>query len=347
MKYVPAAGLLLASLASAAVDAAHAQQAPVLPPVTVYGPKPQTGQQAPSGGAPKTAAHKRNRRTAHRPVPPAPSPAQAGAEGTPGVHNAATNPQYKSDTVNLGPLGNRPLLDTPASLTVIPQDLIDNLQTKTVNDTLRFLPSVQIRNQQGFEVSRPQSRGFQGSVVQTTRLDGLSVVGTTAIPAENLSSIQVLNGLAGSLYGPAPPAGVFNYTLKRPTDVAFATYTAEFRFERGGRRAHRRGRAHARRHGRLSLQRGSRPGRELRSGEQRQSHAGERRARFPYRRPHRHRNQFQSLLDQHHGPAGQLRLFQRRKHDTAEGRRPDQGRLWAAGRRHGPHHRYRPRQAQA
>ena len=84
MKYVPVAGFLLASLASAAVDAAHAQQAPVLPPVTVYGPKPQTGQQAPSGGAPKTAAHKRNRRTAHRPVPPAPSPAQAGAAGDAG-----------------------------------------------------------------------------------------------------------------------------------------------------------------------------------------------------------------------------------------------------------------------
>jgi iron complex outermembrane receptor protein len=99
---------------------------------------------------------------------------------------------------------------------------------KTVNDTLRYLPSVEIRNQQGFEVSRPQSRGFQGSVVQATRLDGLNIIGTTAIPAENLSSIQVLNGLAGSLYGPATPAGVFNYTLKRPTDTPFASYTQYF-----------------------------------------------------------------------------------------------------------------------
>ena len=38
----------------------------------------------------------------------------------------------------------------------------------------------------------------------------------------------MLNGLAGSLYGPATPAGVFNYTLKRPTDVPFATYTQGF-----------------------------------------------------------------------------------------------------------------------
>ena len=225
MKYAAATGLLLASLACEAVDVTYAQQAP-LPPVTIYGPKPLTGQQAQSA-AQKNNAPKRKKRTARQPVPP---PAQAGtsATSTSGVHNAATNPQYNTETVGLGPLGNRKLLDTPFSVTAIPQDLIENLQAKTVNDTLRYLPSVEIRNQQGFEVSRPQSRGFQGSVVQATRLDGLNIIGTTAIPTENLSGIQVLNGLAGSLYGPATPAGVFNYTLKRPTDVPFVTYTQGF-----------------------------------------------------------------------------------------------------------------------
>jgi iron complex outermembrane receptor protein len=224
MKYAAATGFLLAYLAS---HVAYAQQAP-LPPVTIYSPKPLTGEQVQSA-AEKNNAPKRKKRTARRQVPPPPpgGPAQSAAS-TSGVHNAATNPQYNTETVSLGPLGNRKLLDTPFSVTAIPQDLIENLQLKTVNDALRFLPSVEIRNQQGYEVSRPQSRGFQGSVVQATRLDGLNIIGTTAIPAENLSSIQVLNGLAGSLYGPATPAGVFNYTLKRPTDAPFATYTQGF-----------------------------------------------------------------------------------------------------------------------
>ena len=226
MKYVAAAGLLLASLASETFDVALAQEAP-LPPVTIYGPKPRTAQQAQPADQ-KSNTPKRKKRTARRPVPQPPARADAGATSTSGVHNAATNPQYDAKTVSLGPLGNRKLLDTPFSVNVIPQDLIENLQLKTVNDTLRYLPSVEIRNQQGFEVSRPQSRGFQGSVVQATRLDGLNIIGTTAIPAEYLSGIQVLNGLAGSLYGPATPAGVFNYTLKRPTDVPFATYTQSF-----------------------------------------------------------------------------------------------------------------------
>jgi iron complex outermembrane recepter protein len=139
----------------------------------------------------------------------------------------AVTPTYNTPTANLGPLGTQSILNTPTSVTVVPEELIDNQQVHTVNDVLHFLPSVEIRDQQGFEVSRPQSRGFQGSIVQNTRLDGLNVIGTTAVPAENLAGIQVLNGLAGSLYGPETPAGVFNYVLKRPTD------TPLFRFSEG------------------------------------------------------------------------------------------------------------------
>lgn len=133
-----------------------------------------------------------------------------------GAYAAAAD--YAATTADLGPLGVRSIQDTPQSISVVPEDLMVNQQARTVNDTLRYLPSVEVRDQQGLEVSRPQSRGFQGSIVQNTRLDGLNIIGTTAIPAENLSGIQVLNGMAGSLYGPESPAGVFNYMLKRPTD---------------------------------------------------------------------------------------------------------------------------------
>ena len=57
----------------------------------------------------------------------------------------------------------------------MPEDLLVNQQAATVNDALRYLPSVEVRDQQGYEVSRPQSRGFQGGIVQNTRLDGLNI----------------------------------------------------------------------------------------------------------------------------------------------------------------------------
>jgi iron complex outermembrane receptor protein len=140
----------------------------------------------------------------------------------------AADSQYHTDNANLGPLGSQPILNVPTSVTVVPEDLMVNQQAQTVNDTLRYLPSVEIRDQQGYEVSRPQSRGFQGGIAQNTRLDGLNIIGTTAIPTENLSGIQVLNGLAGSLYGPETAAGVFNYILKRPTDTPLQRFIEGF-----------------------------------------------------------------------------------------------------------------------
>jgi iron complex outermembrane receptor protein len=151
---------------------------------------------------------------------------QINTSGPKGAY--ASKPQYKPATVAIGPLGQQPIKDTPHSIDVIPEDLLVNQQVKTVNDALRYLPSVEVRNQQGVEVSRPQSRGFQGSVVQNTRLDGLNIIGTTAIPAENLSAIEVLNGPGGALYGPETPAGVFNYITKKPTDEPIFRYIESF-----------------------------------------------------------------------------------------------------------------------
>lgn len=226
MKCGAVAGVLLAGLACDCVQVAQAQQGP-LPAVTVEPPKPGSDRQQDQQPARQNGAiHKRKKsasrstRTAVTAVSVEPALAGSGS-----VHNAATSPSYDVRTVSVGPLGDRNVLNTPFSITAVSQDFMENLQLKTVNDTLRYLPDVEIRNQQGFEVSRPQSRGFQSTIVQNTRLDGLNVIGTTAIPAENLSGIQVLNGLAGSLYGPATPAGVFNYVLKRPTDTPYASYT--------------------------------------------------------------------------------------------------------------------------
>lgn len=152
-------------------------------------------------------------------VPPAGQlPVISVNAAAPGVGYATLPDYYRAGAAGVIPFRNEKIADAPASVTVIPEDLLVDQQASSVNEALRNLPSVIIRDQQGYEVSRPQARGFQGSIVQNTRLDGLAVIGTTAIPAENLSGIEVLNGLSGALYGPQPPAGVFNYVLRRPTD---------------------------------------------------------------------------------------------------------------------------------
>ncbi len=126
------------------------------------------------------------------------------------VDSAQQQARDKSATV--GPMGQRRVQDTPYSISVVPRDLTEDQQLKSFKDMIRYLPSVQA------DGARPQTRGFQGSVVQNSRLDGLNVVSTTDYPAEQLGGVEVLSGLSGSLYGPANPAGTFNLLSKRPTD---------------------------------------------------------------------------------------------------------------------------------
>ncbi|MGI4839320.1 MAG: TonB-dependent receptor [Janthinobacterium lividum] len=126
------------------------------------------------------------------------------------VDSAQQQARDKSATV--GPMGERRLQDTPYSVSVVPRELTEDQQLKSFKDMIRYLPSVQA------DGARPQTRGFQGSVVQNSRLDGLNVVSTTDYPAEQLAGVEVLSGLSGSLYGPANPAGTFNLLSKRPTD---------------------------------------------------------------------------------------------------------------------------------
>lgn len=113
----------------------------------------------------------------------------------------------------LGSLGKREIIDVPWSVQTMSSSLINQQQLSSVKDVYRYMPSVQ------GDGTRPQTRGMQGSVVQNNMIDGLNAVSTTEYPAEQFQRIEVLDGLAGSLYGPANPAGMFNLVSKRPTDT--------------------------------------------------------------------------------------------------------------------------------
>lgn len=137
----------------------------------------------------------------------------------------------RSTTASLGPLGNVKRVDTPYTVNVVTQEVIADQQLKSIPDALRLLPSVQ------GDGARPQSRGIQGSVVQNSRIDGLNAVSTTDYPLEEFDRIEVMNGLAGALYGPANPAGTFNFIQNRPTDDRqlhfMLGYGSQTRFLRG------------------------------------------------------------------------------------------------------------------
>jgi iron complex outermembrane receptor protein len=126
---------------------------------------------------------------------------------------------YRVDTLaQLGTLGSNRIVDTPYSISEVPSPLIQNMQAKNLRDVINYMPLLSFQEQQGPEIIRPETRGMQGSVVQNTRMNGMAYTVTGPNPMEDLQEIEAVNGLAGSMYGPANPSGMFNFITKRPTD---------------------------------------------------------------------------------------------------------------------------------
>ena len=125
---------------------------------------------------------------------------------------------YRVDNVAPGILGTAPILNTPYVISVLSNDLIANTQTKSLRDSIKYLPLVSFQEQQGSEIIRPETRGIEGSNMQNTRMDGMGIAITSANAMEQYQQMEVVNGLGASMYGPANPSGMFNFILKRPTE---------------------------------------------------------------------------------------------------------------------------------
>jgi iron complex outermembrane recepter protein len=123
---------------------------------------------------------------------------------------------YNVQTASMGPLGVVETLNTPWTINTIPTNLMENQQSRTFSDALKYMPFAQMEARGGMDVGRPQTRGFEGTVIQNSRQDGLNIIDTTSYPMEMYDHIDVTSGVVG-LYGPVQPSGVFNFILKRPT----------------------------------------------------------------------------------------------------------------------------------
>jgi iron complex outermembrane receptor protein len=126
---------------------------------------------------------------------------------------------YRVEHVDpVGPLGTTPVLNLPYTVNVISRQLIDDTQSRNFKEAAKYLPLVSFQEMQGPEVLRPETRGMQGSNMQNDRKDGMGIAVTTPSALEEYEQIETINGLAGPLYGPANPSGMFNFVTKRPTE---------------------------------------------------------------------------------------------------------------------------------
>ncbi|OYO30016.1 TonB-dependent siderophore receptor [Janthinobacterium sp. PC23-8] len=133
---------------------------------------------------------------------------------------------------SVGGFSDAPLLQTPAAVTVISQQTMQDLQIRNTSDAVRLDASINdAYNAVGY-AEQFSIRGFKLDNNSSYRKDGIAIPGDTQIPLENKERIEVLKGLAGLQAGMAAPGGVIDFIVKRPTNTPLRTVTVEAR-ERG------------------------------------------------------------------------------------------------------------------
>ena len=127
------------------------------------------------------------------------------------------------------PFGTTPIVNLPYTINVISRQLIGDTMSRNFKEVAKYLPLVSFQEMQGPEILRPETRGMQGTNMQGDRMDGMGFAVTVPFALEEYKQIEVVSGVAASMYGPSNPSGTFNFVTKTPTEEPF--HEAEVEYE--------------------------------------------------------------------------------------------------------------------
>ncbi|MBC2659868.1 TonB-dependent siderophore receptor [Pseudomonas sp. MSSRFD41] len=136
---------------------------------------------------------------------------------------------YRSDSASVGSFDEAPLLDTPASISVINEDMIKDQQARLLSEVLKNDASVgqsyaPVGYYENFEV-----RGFALNAASSYKINGRTIAGEQNVALENKQRVELLKGLSGLQSGVSEPGGLINYVTKRPTDIRSVTVSTDDR----------------------------------------------------------------------------------------------------------------------
>ncbi len=143
------------------------------------------------------------------------------------VHVKADRPHgYEADNAQMdtfGSFGNAPLQDTPAAITVITRDQIDDRQPRTLSELARSDAALGDSYAPVGYYQDVAIRGYALDLATGYRLNEMSLVGEQPQALEDKDRVEILKGLGGLEAGVVAPGGLVNYVSKRPANVHTAT----------------------------------------------------------------------------------------------------------------------------
>ena len=142
------------------------------------------------------------------------------------------NDGYQPRQAQVAGFGSAPLLDTPASVSVFTEQLLQDRQVRLLSEVLQSDASVgesyaPIGYYENFNV-----RGFSLDAAHSYKINGQTITGEQNVALENKQQVELLKGLSGLQSGVSEPGGVINYVTKRPEDVRTVTVSGSAEGER-------------------------------------------------------------------------------------------------------------------
>ena len=124
-----------------------------------------------------------------------------------------------------------PILDIPASIQVVPRQVLEDQQVIFLEDALNNVSGVTVSNSFGNAAENFNIRGFNDSIVLLDGFRQFGGFGQSLSETTNLERVEVLKGPASILYGEIQPGGVINLVTEQPLDEPFY----EVRLQTGNR----------------------------------------------------------------------------------------------------------------
>src|SRR5882724_13165354 len=129
---------------------------------------------------------------------------------------------YSADLVQAGSFRGARQLDTPLTVNVIPNTLIEAQQSQSLLDALRNTAGVSPAQTSTTVYSNIAIRGINVENRGNYRLNGmLPIVNLVDLPLEDKDRVEALKGASALYYGFTTPAGIINLTMKRPTPETY------------------------------------------------------------------------------------------------------------------------------
>lgn len=135
----------------------------------------------------------------------------------------ATASRDEPGEANLGSWGNASLRNTPAAVSIIDREQIDNRQIRTLSELAREDSSLGDNYAPVGYYQNIAIRGYPLDPATGYRINNLTATGEQLVALEDKQQVEVLKGLGGLAAGVMEPGGVVNFVSKRTQDVRTLT----------------------------------------------------------------------------------------------------------------------------